>query len=43
MVATLRRARGNLSRVARDLGMSRTTLYKRMRTYGLERGGGGWL
>jgi transcriptional regulator of acetoin/glycerol metabolism len=43
MVATLRRARGNLSRVARDLGMSRTTLYKRMRHYGLERSGGGWL
>lgn len=43
MVATLRRARGNLSRVARDLGMSRTTLYKRMRIYGLERGGDGWL
>jgi transcriptional regulator of acetoin/glycerol metabolism len=43
MVAALRRARGNLSRVARDLRMSRTTLYKRMRTYGLERNGDGWL
>ncbi len=43
MVTALRQARGNLSRVARDLGMSRTTLYKRMRGYGLERSGDGWL
>lgn len=43
IVAALRRTRGNLSRVARDLGISRTTLYKRMEAYGLDRGGAGWL
>lgn len=36
IVDVLRAERGNLSRVARHLSMSRTTLYRRLGSYGLE-------
>lgn len=35
VVATLSRCRGNRSLAAQQLGISRTTLYRKMREYGL--------
>ena len=36
IVAALQRARGNKSRAAGDLGISRTQLYTRLKRFGIE-------